>query len=309
MNITNSWHAYAAHPWGHTVVGDVRTLDSIYSPELRNQRKLYVYLPPSYAQSDRHYPVIYMQDGQNLFDQALSYAGEWQVDETMEALSREGIEAIVVGVPNAGVRRIDEYSPFKDQRLRKGGRGDWYVAFLANTVKPLIDRDFRTLPEREHTGVLGSSMGGLISLYALFCRPEVFGFAGAMSPSLWFAHEAIFPYVQQADARPGRIIWISARTKAATRAPSTGAVSTYTSRYFARPTVCAICWIARAIAWATIYSIRKKPRRPTARPPGRAACPMRCAFCWRAISGRLSNWSQRISLNRASRGGSSRALG
>ena len=81
MNITNSWHAYAAHEWGHTVVGDVRTLDSIHSPELRNQRRLYVYLPPSYAHSDRRYPVIYMQDGQNLFDQALSYAGEWQVDD------------------------------------------------------------------------------------------------------------------------------------------------------------------------------------------------------------------------------------
>src|SRR5215216_2596649 len=233
MNRTNTWYAYAIHPWGHTVVGDVRTLDSIYSPELRNQRKLYVYLPPSYAQSDRHYPVIYMQDGQNLFDQALSYAGEWQVDETMEVLSREGIEAIVVGVPNTGVHRIDEYSPFRDQRLRKGGRGDWYVAFLANTVKPLIDRDFRTLPEREHTGVLGSSMGGLISLYALFCRPEVFGFAGVMSPSLWFAHGAIFPYVQQANARPGRIhLDIGTHEGNDTRVV-TGAFSTYTSRYLA----------------------------------------------------------------------------
>jgi len=211
----------------------VRTLDNIYSPELRNQRKLYVYLPPSYGHSERHYPVIYMQDGQNLFDQALSYAGEWQVDETMEVLSREGIEAIVVGVPNAGVRRIDEYGPFKDQRLRKGGRGDWYVAFVANTVKPLVDRDFRTLPERAHTGVLGSSMGGLISLYALFCRPEVFGFAGAMSPSLWFAHEAIFPYVQQADAQLGRIhLDIGTHEGSDTRA-SDGAVSTYMSRYMA----------------------------------------------------------------------------
>ncbi len=229
----HSWHPYAAHPWGHTVVGDLRTLDSIYSPELRNQRKLYVYLPPSYANTEQRYPVIYMQDGQNLFDQALSYAGEWQVDETMEALSREGIEAIVVGVPNAGVRRIDEYSPFKDQRLRKGGRGDWYVAFLANTVKPLIDRDFRTLPEREHTGVLGSSMGGLISLYALFCRPEVFGFAGVMSPSLWFAQGAIFSYVQQADTRPGWIhLDIGTHEGNDTRIV-TGAVSTYTSRYLA----------------------------------------------------------------------------
>ncbi|HEU5097965.1 MAG TPA: alpha/beta hydrolase-fold protein [Roseiflexaceae bacterium] len=231
MNITNSWHRYAEHPWGHTVVGDVRTLESIYSPELRNRRKLYVYLPPSYAHKDRRYPVIYMQDGQNLFDQALSYAGEWQVDETMEALSQEGIEAIVVGVPNAGIHRIDEYSPFKDQRLRKGGRGDWYVAFLANTVKPLIDRDFRTLPEREHTGVLGSSMGGLISLYAFFCRPEVFGFAGAMSPSLWFAQEAILPYVRQAEARPGQIHLDLGTHEGSDTRVLPGPPPRYTSRY------------------------------------------------------------------------------
>ena len=233
MNITNSWHPYAEHPWGHTVVGDVRALDSIYSPELRNRRKLYVYLPPSYANSDRRYPVIYMQDGQNLFDQMLSYAGEWQVDETMESLSLEGIEAIVVGVPNTGAHRIDEYSPFKDQRLRKGGRGDWYVAFLANTVKPLIDRDFRTLREREHTGVLGSSMGGLISLYAFFCRPEVFGFAGAMSPSLWFAQEAILSYVRQAGAQPGRIHLDLGTHEGSDTRVVPGAVPTYTSRYLA----------------------------------------------------------------------------
>src|SRR5262245_48468339 len=124
MNAAERWHPYAEHPWGHTVVGDVRVLDSIYSPELRNRRKLYVYLPPTYMNSDRRYPVIYMQDGQNLFDHVLSYAGEWQVDETMESLSLEGIEAIVVGIPNAGAQRIDEYAPFRDQRLRKGGRGD-----------------------------------------------------------------------------------------------------------------------------------------------------------------------------------------
>jgi predicted alpha/beta superfamily hydrolase len=231
MDITKSWHSYAEHPWGHTVVGDVRVLDSIYSPELQNRRKLYIYLPPSYAHSDRRYPVIYMQDGQNLFDQALSYAGEWQVDETMEALSLEGIEAIVVGVPNAGVRRIDEYSPFKDRRLNKGGRGDWYVAFLANTVKPLIDRDFRTLPEREHTGLLGSSMGGLISLYAFFCRPETFGFVGAMSPSLWFAQEAIMPYVRQAEALPGLIHLDLGTHEGSDTRIIPGAAPRYTSRY------------------------------------------------------------------------------
>ena len=149
MKTMHTWYNYVAQRTTHTVVGDLKVADNIYSPQLHNRRRLFVYLPPSYAvEADRRYPVLYMQDGQNLFDESLSYAGEWQVDETMEALSREGIEAIVVGVPNAGARRIDEYSPFKDRRLHKGGRGDWYNAFMANTLKPLIDREFRTIWRR-----------------------------------------------------------------------------------------------------------------------------------------------------------------
>jgi predicted alpha/beta superfamily hydrolase len=206
VEIMHTWYNYVDDRTTHTVVGDLKVADGFYSPQLYNRRRLFVYLPPSYAtEVDRRYPVIYMQDGQNLFDESLSYAGEWQVDETMEALSQAGIEAIVVGIANMETRRIDEYSPFKDRRLHKGGRGDWYVAFMANTVKPLIDRDFRTLPAREHTGVLGSSMGGLISLYAFFSRADVFGIAGVMSPSLWFAQEAIFSYVKQASFQPGKL--------------------------------------------------------------------------------------------------------
>jgi predicted alpha/beta superfamily hydrolase len=205
LEIMHTWYNYAEQRASHTIAGTLLALDGVYSPQLHNRRRLYVHLPPSYAEGERRYPVIYMQDGQNLFDQSLSYAGEWQVDETMTALAEEGFEAIVVGIPNMGVRRIDEYSPFRDRRLRKGGRGDWYVSFMADTVKPLIDRDFRTLPGSDHTGVLGSSMGGLISLYAFFRRPDVFGLAGVMSPSLWFAQEAIFPYVQHAPFHPGKV--------------------------------------------------------------------------------------------------------
>src|SRR5262245_44761431 len=178
----DNWRDYVDGRSDHTVVGTLKTLEGVYSPQLGNRRTLYVHLPPSYDTAGRRYPVLYMQDGQNLFDEPLSYAGEWRVDETMAALSDEGIEAIVVGIQNMGARRIDEYSPFRDRRLRKGGRGDQYLSFVARTVKPLIDRDFRTLPERATTGILGSSMGGLISLYAFFACPEVFGFAGAMSP-------------------------------------------------------------------------------------------------------------------------------
>lgn len=188
----------------HTVVGELQVLTGVSSPQLDNRRDILVYLPPSYRHSARRYPVLYMHDGQNLFDQATSYCGEWEVDETMETLSQEGVEAIVVGIPNLGAERLSEYSPFSDPRYG-GGRGDAYLAFIVETLKPLIDGDFRTLPEREHTGIMGSSMGGLISFYAFFHRPETFGFAGAMSPSLWFNRQAIFDYMSQAPFTPGRI--------------------------------------------------------------------------------------------------------
>jgi predicted alpha/beta superfamily hydrolase len=227
------WYDFAEQRSSHTIVGSLKALDGVYSPQLHNRRRLYVYLPPSYATGDQRYPVIYMHDGQNLFDQSLSYAGEWQVDETMERLAGAGFEAIVVGVPNMGPRRIDEYSHTRDRRLRKGGRGEWYISFLADTVKPLIDADFRTLPGHEHTGLLGSSMGGLISLYGFFRRPEVFGFAGAMSPSLWFAQEAIFPFVEHAPFHSGKIyLDIGTHEGLDPRALSRSAHK-YTSRYVA----------------------------------------------------------------------------
>jgi predicted alpha/beta superfamily hydrolase len=196
---------------GHTVVGTIKVCEQVYSPQLDNSRRLLVYLPPSYAQGTRRYPVIYMHDGQNLFDAALSFSGEWQVDETLEALSAEGIEAVVVGIPNldgevAGAR-LDEYGPFPSVlREGRGGRGADYVAFIAETIKPLIDADFRTLPDRGHTSIAGSSMGGLISLYAFFTRPDVFSRAGVFSPAFWFtAEDAIFNYVQNAAFAPGKI--------------------------------------------------------------------------------------------------------
>jgi isoamylase len=188
----------------HTIVGTVRVLDQVYSPELENRRGILVYLPPEYDSSQQRYPVIYMHDGQNLFDQATSYTGEWQVDETMEALSRAGYPAIVVGIPNLGQQRIEEYSPFDDPQ-HGPGRGPAYLAFIVQTLKPLIDQQFRTLPDRLHTGIMGSSMGGLISLYAFFQHREVFGFAGVMSPSLWFAGRAIFDQLPAAPFAPGTI--------------------------------------------------------------------------------------------------------
>lgn len=194
----------------HTVTGDVRVLHDVESPQLGNTRDLFVYVPPSYGTSDQRYPVVYMHDGQNLFDRAISFGEPWEVDRVLDEASRDGVEAIVVAIPNAGDARLDEYSPFVD--TRGGGKGDLYLDFVVDTLKPIIDDDFRTLPQRDFTGIAGSSMGGLISLYAFFRRPEVFGFVGAMSPALWFGERAIFDFIEKAPYVHGRV-YVDAGTR------------------------------------------------------------------------------------------------
>ena len=189
----------------HTVVGDLRVLPGVASRELGNVRDLYILLPASYdACPERRYPVIYAQDGQNLFDQHRSYAGEWRFDKTLVGLAAEGIEPIVVGIANTGTDRIHEYSPIVEPGVSEG-RGDAYLTFLVETVKPLIDSLLRTLPGRESTGVIGSSLGGLISLFAFFERAETFGWVGGMSPSLQLGDGEFLRYLERRSYVPGRI--------------------------------------------------------------------------------------------------------
>ena len=176
---------------------------AVWSPELGNRRDLFVYLPPSYDEGG-HFPVVYLQDGQNLFDPRLSFAGSWRADAAADAVARLGYEAILVGIANANERRVDEYSPFIDAKVG-GGKGERYLQFLIRTAKPHIDSAFRTRPGREDTAIGGASLGGLISLYAFFRHPEIFGRVSVQSPALWFAGGAIFDYVAAASAVPGRI--------------------------------------------------------------------------------------------------------
>ncbi|HVU13379.1 MAG TPA: alpha/beta hydrolase-fold protein [Phototrophicaceae bacterium] len=201
----NLWQRYPAREIWHapTVVGKLLIWQDFYSPQLDNRRDVLVYLPPSYEHSDRRYPVLYMHDGQNLFDSGTSFAGsEWQVDETMEALAGEGIEAIVVGLNNTGEQRTAEYNPFPHFWQ---GHGEVYLQFIIETVKPLIDQDFRTRPDRDSTGIMGSSMGGLISLYAFFRASATFGFAGVMSPSLWVGGGAMYGVVESSPFIAGKL--------------------------------------------------------------------------------------------------------
>lgn len=174
------------------------------SEELHNYRDILVATPPGYDSSDEHYPVVYMHDGQNLFDPTTSYAGDWSLLETLAALARDGIEAIVVGITNTGTFRRYEYSPFRDEQ-HGGGDGELYVEFLVETIKPLIDRSFRTEPDRASTLTAGSSLGGLVSLFSFLHRPDVFGAAGALSPAVWFAEEAILDFLPHDHTPRGRI--------------------------------------------------------------------------------------------------------
>ena len=158
-------------------------------PGLDRQRTIRLYLPPGYKSSDQRYPVLYMHDGQNLFDDATSFVGEWGVDESLDALAvTRKLELIVVGIDHGGEKRIAELSPWDNPKYGKA-EGKAYMEFVVKVVKPYIDSHFRTLPDRENTAIMGSSLGALISHYAIYQYPEIFSKAGLLSPAYWFSAE------------------------------------------------------------------------------------------------------------------------
>lgn len=159
---------------------------AFFIPQLNRKRRIWVYLPDDYVFTKKNYPVTYMHDGQNLFDAVTSSFGEWGVDEMMDSI-RPRMQGIIVGIDHGGNQRLTEYNPY-NSRFGKG-EGDAYVDFLVQTLKPYIDRTYRTKTGKESTAIAGSSMGGLISLYAVLKYPEVFGAAGIFSPAFWIAPE------------------------------------------------------------------------------------------------------------------------
>ena len=163
--------------------------DDFTIPQLDRQRRIWIYLPPDYQSSGKYYPVLYMHDGQNLFDASTSFGQEWEVDESLNQLFEQGDQGvIVVGIDNGGGDRLNEYTPWSNPTYG-GGEGDAYVNFLTETLKPYIDSNYRTRPEREYTGIMGSSLGGLISMYAAINRQDIFSKAGIFSPSFWFTDD------------------------------------------------------------------------------------------------------------------------
>ena len=155
-------------------------------PQLGRQRRIWIYLPSGYDLGNKSYPVIYMQDGQNLFDTYTAAYGEWGIDEILDKLPPAN-QCIIIGIDHGDEYRLTEYNPY-DSKYGKGS-GDDYVDFLVKTLKPYIDSHYRTQKNAEHTAIAGSSMGGLISMYAALKYPAVFGSAGIFSPAFWTAPE------------------------------------------------------------------------------------------------------------------------
>jgi predicted alpha/beta superfamily hydrolase len=196
--------------------GRIRRHPRFPSRYLSTPRDLVVYLPPGYDAATGSYPVLYLQDGQNLFDPATAFAGQdWAADITADHLIASGaIEPLIlIGIYNTGVRRISEYTPTKDEHRRKGGKADRYAKMMAHELKPFIDRHYRTRRGAQHTGVGGSSLGGLVSLKAGLLYPRVFGRLAIVSPSVWWHNRSILDVVRSYQGDQHARIWLDAGTE------------------------------------------------------------------------------------------------
>ncbi|OLQ74154.1 hypothetical protein BIT28_19975 [Photobacterium proteolyticum] len=190
-------------------------LEGFDMPQLNRRRLVRIYLPEDYATSSKRYPVIYMHDGQNVFEPELCISGmSWQAGEQLDHMQASGETdgIIIIAIDNSplhdGLGRMNEYSPWpcnpaselnewNDIKLDLGGEGEAYGAFIAETLKPYIDQHYRTRHEREYTTAAGSSMGGLISLYIALRYQQSFANAGVFSPAFWFADKPIANFIQQ----------------------------------------------------------------------------------------------------------------
>jgi predicted alpha/beta superfamily hydrolase len=211
----------------HTLTGDIRTHADFHSRILDRTRTVLVYLPPGYESSEnrsKRYPVLYLHDGQNVFDGATCFipGKEWRVDETAETLIRAGkIEPlIIVAVYNGGAERGDEYTPTRDARFNggMGGRADEYGKMLVEELKPFIDRTYRTRRDADGTGMGGSSFGGLVTMYLGAKRPDVFRRLAVVSPSVWWDNRVLLKHIRDLKSRPLQKIWLDIGTKEGHRA-------------------------------------------------------------------------------------------
>ena len=194
----------------------LRRHPQFHSNILSTDRDIIVYVPEGYDESDRRYPVLYLHDGQNLFDRKTAYVPGriWAVHETADRLIAEGAvePLIIVGIYNTGAHRLAEYTPTRNPKMG-GGDADLYGLMLIEEVKPFIDNEYRTLPDRENTGLGGSSLGGLVTLFLGLAHPEVFGKLAVLSPSVWWDHKSILAFVNEAEIEIRPRIWLDMGTR------------------------------------------------------------------------------------------------
>jgi predicted alpha/beta superfamily hydrolase len=209
-------HCVHAPRDGRSLTGDIRLLAAFHSDALANSRDVLVYLPPGYEDDPgRRYPVLYLHDGQNLFDTSTSFAGtEWGVDETAERLvhDRRIAPPIIVAINHAGAQRADEFAPTRDVHRHAGGHAHHYARFVVDELKPWVDRTFRTHHEARYTALGGSSLGGLVTLHIGLEYPEVFGALAVLSPSIWWDRRAVLERVESLSTRLPWRIWLDVGT-------------------------------------------------------------------------------------------------
>lgn len=206
LNIVNS----------QSTANPTMTKFQIEAPQLDTVKTIWVYLPKAYQNSDKRFPVVYMHDAQNLFDEQTAYAGEWKVDEYLDSLTSN--QSIIIGIEHGNEKRIDELTPYPHETYG-GGKGDAYIHFIKNTLKPHIDTSYRTLSNPEHTTLFGSSLGGLISLYGVLSYPETFGKAGIFSPSFWINPEIYDLAKSVAIPKSTRFYFLAGKEESETMVP------------------------------------------------------------------------------------------
>jgi predicted alpha/beta superfamily hydrolase len=206
----------AKSPRKSSLTGNIRRIENVRAARLPYARDVWVYLPPQYEREpERRFPVVYLQDGQNVFDVSTSaFGSEWRADDLAERLIRQGTisPVILVAVANSP-DRLDEYTGSRDARFERGGKGQDYAHFLIEELKPRIDRDYRTLSESRNTAIVGSSLGGLISLEIARLYPDRVGAVAALSPALGWDEERLLRELSERPESLGGIpIWIDMGT-------------------------------------------------------------------------------------------------
>jgi predicted alpha/beta superfamily hydrolase len=225
INSAQEHSVVAQPPQPHTLTGDFRTHAKFHSRFLPTDRDVLVYLPPGYeTEKRRRYPVLYLHDGQNLFDGATSFipGQEWRVDETAQALihARAIEPVIIVGIYNTGKERVEEYTPSADPKFKVGGRADLYGRLIVEELKPFVDSHYRTKPDASDTGLGGSSLGGLVTLYLGLRYPAVFGKLAVISPSVWWDEHRIVREVESLQSKPHTRVWLDMGTDEGANATS-----------------------------------------------------------------------------------------